>query len=49
MQEAVRVFVRFSTPDAAVKAKKALDQRWFGGKVVRCDFYDEFKFERGEY
>jgi splicing factor 45 len=47
--EAVRVFVKFAEAEAASKAKKSLDQRWFGGRVVRCDFYDEFKFARGEY
>ena len=48
-EESVRVFVRFASTESASKARKALDQRWFGGRVVRCEFYDDFKFERGEY
>jgi hypothetical protein len=49
LQDAVRVYVRFSSSESAARARKAMDQRWFAGRVVRCEPYDESKFARGEY
>jgi splicing factor 45 len=38
--EAVRVFVKFSYSADAANAKRELDGRSFGGRVVRCVNYD---------
>jgi len=33
----------------AVKAQNALDKRWFGGKVISAQFFDEIKFQAKHY
>ena len=42
--QSVRVFVQFSNLSSGVKAKKALDQCWFAGRLVKCEYYNEEKF-----
>ena len=48
-EDAVKVFIKFATHEAAAAAQRSLHQRWFGGRVVQCEFFDEFKFARGDY
>ena len=40
---------RFSSVDTSGKAITALHKRWFGGKVVNAAYYDEAKFNAGDY
>ncbi|KAF9182339.1 hypothetical protein BGZ51_004809 [Haplosporangium sp. Z 767] len=44
-EEAVRIFVKFGTLAAAEKAIRELDGRFFGGRQVRGQFYDEKRFD----
>ncbi|KAI8377564.1 uncharacterized protein BYT42DRAFT_570742 [Radiomyces spectabilis] len=45
-EEAVRIFIKFTTKDAAQHAITDLDGRYFGGRVVFARFYDCDKFDR---
>lgn len=47
-KEAVRIFLEFEKVEAASKAYKDMNGRYFGGKVVKARFYDEEKYEKGE-
>ncbi|KAF9901162.1 hypothetical protein EC991_006445 [Linnemannia zychae] len=44
-EEAVRIFVKFQTKEAAERALKDLHGRFFGGRQVRGQFYDEARFD----
>ena len=44
--EAVRIFVKFVGQEAAVKAKRDLNGRFFGGRAVTAKFFDEGRFDR---
>ncbi|KAK3838028.1 MAG: hypothetical protein J3R72DRAFT_192095 [Linnemannia gamsii] len=44
-EEAVRIFVKFGTKEAAERALKDLHGRFFGGRQVRGQFYDEARFD----
>ncbi|KAF9925040.1 hypothetical protein FBU30_005119 [Linnemannia zychae] len=44
-EEAVRIFVKFETKDAAERALRDLHGRFFGGRQVRGQFYDEARFD----
>ncbi|CAG8551436.1 10397_t:CDS:2, partial [Scutellospora calospora] len=44
--QAVRIFVKFETQAAALKAKKDLNGRFFGGRSVTAKFYDESRFDK---
>ncbi|CAG8442376.1 4122_t:CDS:2 [Funneliformis caledonium] len=44
--EAVRIFVKFEDIVAAIRAKKDLNGRFFGGKQVTAQFFDEQRFDR---
>lgn len=45
-EEAVRIFVQFSNAEDATKALTGLNGRFFGGRKVKAEYYDEGKFER---
>ncbi|CAH0476379.1 unnamed protein product [Peronospora belbahrii] len=45
-EEAVRIFVQFTNPGDATKALTGLHGRFFGGRKVKAEYYDESKFER---
>ncbi|KAF9434621.1 hypothetical protein BGZ76_007699 [Entomortierella beljakovae] len=44
-EEAVRIFVKFGNITSAEKALKDLDGRFFGGRQVHCQYFDERRFD----
>ncbi|CAG8482464.1 3164_t:CDS:2 [Dentiscutata heterogama] len=44
--QAVRIFVKFEAQAAALKAKKDLNGRFFGGRSVTAKFFDESRFDK---
>jgi poly(U)-binding-splicing factor PUF60 len=48
-EESVKIFVVFSAASEADKAISSLNGRWFGGRVVTAEGYEEEKFEVGDY
>ncbi|EDO46306.1 predicted protein, partial [Nematostella vectensis] len=40
----VKIFVEFTSPDETDKATSNLDGRWFGGRAVKAEAYNEDKF-----
>ena len=42
---AVRIFVQFTSVEAAVKARAEMDGRFFGGRQISAVFFDEGRFE----
>jgi splicing factor 45 len=44
-EETVRIFVEFRKIEHAIKALVDLSGRFFGGRQVRCCFYDLEKYE----
>eukprot|EP00823_Brevimastigomonas_motovehiculus_P004116 TRINITY_DN2629_c0_g1_i1.p1 TRINITY_DN2629_c0_g1~~TRINITY_DN2629_c0_g1_i1.p1 ORF type:complete len:381 (+),score=116.31 TRINITY_DN2629_c0_g1_i1:102-1244(+) len=47
--EAVRIFVHFTTTESAKKAMLSMNGRFFGGRQVKAMFANEERFERKEY
>jgi len=45
----VKIFVQFNDQTSAMKAVNSLHKRWFGGKVVQAQTYDEDRFVRQDY
>ncbi|KAI8811585.1 hypothetical protein BJ742DRAFT_769064 [Cladochytrium replicatum] len=45
--EAVRIFVKFSDIQSAIKGKQALHHRFFGGKRISATYFDEIDFRDG--
>ena len=45
----VPVFLKFTAQISALRAVAALDGGEFGGNVVKAEFWDEEKFDKGEY
>jgi hypothetical protein len=43
-KDEVNVFVLFLNPADAATAQKELDNRYFGGRIIRVDFYSEYDF-----
>jgi len=43
-EEAVRIFLEFERLESAIKALVDLNGRFFGGRVVRCSFYNVDRF-----
>ena len=46
--ECVRTFVQFERLDAAIRAFVDMEGRFFGGRQIKCVFFDEERFEKGE-
>nr|CAG8467254.1 4825_t:CDS:10 [Entrophospora candida] len=44
--QAVRIFVKFVDKEAAIKAKKDLNGRFFGGRSVSAKYFDEARFDK---
>lgn len=44
--QAVRIFVKFSSAESAQAALNDLNGRFFGGRVVMARFYDAARFDR---
>lgn len=45
----VRVFARFGETTQAEAARKALDKRFFDGRNIIAESYDQALFEHGDY
>lgn len=46
--QAVRIFLEFETTESAIKAFKDMDGRFFDGRKVKAQFYDEKSFESND-
>ena len=44
----VKIFVEFKEPASAKKCKDALNGRYFGGRIVSADIYDQDLFEHND-
>lgn len=44
----VKIFVEFSLPSETERAKEALNGRYFGGRLVRAELYDQALFDHGD-
>merc|ERR1719150_2815961 len=44
-EEAVRIFIEFKRVESAIKAVIDLNGRFFGGREVKAEFFDQDKFE----
>lgn len=44
----VKIFVEFSMCSEAEKAIDSLNGRWFGGRLVRGESYDQARFDAGD-
>merc|ERR1740121_1902091 len=47
--QAVRIFLCFEKIEGATKALVDMNGRYFGGRVVRARFFDETRFEKGDF
>ena len=45
----VKIFVQFADPDGAELAKKELGGRFFAGRKINAQTYDETAFEMKDY
>jgi len=45
----VKIFVEFNKTEEAETAQNALNGRWFGGKSIQANIYDEDKFKAQDY
>ena len=45
-EEAVRIFIKFGRIEDATKAVVDLNGRFFGGRTVSANFFDEDKFDK---
>lgn len=46
-EEKVKVYLQFDKIEAATKAVIALNNRFFGGRSIIAEFYDEDKYALG--
>lgn len=44
----VKIFVEFAQPGDAIKGKDVLDGRYFGGRLVQAQIYEQALFEHGD-
>ncbi|KFH09299.1 RNA recognition motif-containing protein [Toxoplasma gondii MAS] len=49
LKETVRIFVEFSDLSGAREAIPSLHGRWFGGRQIIANTYDQELFHQGEY
>lgn len=47
-EAAVRVFVQFDSQQASERALTELNGRYFGGRAIRVDYFDEARFEASD-
>lgn len=45
----VKIFVEFVAPKGAEAAVSAVNGRYFGGRVVRAELYDQEAFDSADY
>lgn len=45
----VKIFVLFHTLESSAAAYKVMDGRFFGGRQIQAEYFDESKYLRGEY
>jgi poly(U)-binding-splicing factor PUF60 len=45
----VKIFVEFSVTQSAEKAIKALNGRYFGGRVVKAELYDQEAYDSKDF
>ncbi|KAJ5079589.1 splicing factor 45 spf45 [Anaeramoeba ignava] len=48
-KENIKIFILYQNLENADKAQFSLDNRYFGGNVITCEFYDETKFLNNIY
>ncbi|XP_064098800.1 poly(U)-binding-splicing factor half pint-like isoform X2 [Macrobrachium nipponense] len=44
----VKIFVEFSSPSESVKAQEALNGRYFGGRLVKAELYDQNMYNHND-
>jgi poly(U)-binding-splicing factor PUF60 len=44
----IKIFVSFTSPSEAEQTVKALNGRWFGGRVIMAEIYDQAKFDTND-
>ncbi|XP_019855194.1 PREDICTED: poly(U)-binding-splicing factor PUF60-like [Amphimedon queenslandica] len=44
----VKIFVVFAKPTEAESTVKSLNGRWFGGRVITAELYDQAKFDAND-
>lgn len=44
----VKIFVKFLLSSEAEAAKRSLNARWFAGRQIRADIYDQVLFEHND-
>eukprot|EP00300_Choanocystis_sp_HF-7_P016215 c19347_g1_i1.p2 GENE.c19347_g1_i1~~c19347_g1_i1.p2 ORF type:complete len:194 (+),score=53.44 c19347_g1_i1:1513-2094(+) len=47
--DTVKLFVLYDAEDAATRAVQHLNNRWFGGRVIRVDYYDEQRYHNKDF
>jgi poly(U)-binding-splicing factor PUF60 len=47
--EEVRIFVRFADPTQVESAVKVFDGRFFDGKTVKAQIYDQILFDHDDF
>lgn len=45
----MKIFVRFDNPQEADTARQALDKRYFAGREISAQNYDQILFDHNDY
>lgn len=45
----VKIFVEFAKSEEAEAAQQALNGRWFGGRCIQCQIYDDVKYQAQDF
>lgn len=48
-EDQVKIFIKYQNPESSVKARAALDGRFFGGRKVSAEHYDRVLFRISDY